>query len=149
MKLVEVVYGDDQPEKSTTEMEALLTKYPNLKGVVSPTTVGIAAAAKVIQTKGVADKVKLTGLGLPSEMREFIVDGTCESFQLWNPPYEGYMAAYMVWAEKNAGFVPKPGATFSAGKLGEIKVEDNGQILTLVNPQLYDKSNIEEYAALF
>ncbi len=58
MKLVATVYGDDQPEKSTTEMEALLANYPNLKGVIAPTTVGIAAAAQVVQPRGIADKVK-------------------------------------------------------------------------------------------
>ena len=38
MSLVATVYGDDQPEKSTTEMEALLANFPNLKGVIAPTT---------------------------------------------------------------------------------------------------------------
>src|SRR3712207_9099014 len=75
MKLVATVYGDDQPEKSTTEMEALLSNYPDLKGVIAPTTVGVAAAAQVVQSRGIADQVKVTGLGLPSEMRDFIKDG--------------------------------------------------------------------------
>lgn len=149
MTLVEVVYGDDQPDKSTTEMEALLTKYPDLKGVIAPTTVGIAAAAKVIQTKGVADQVKLTGLGLPSEMEEFIMDGTCEAMQLWNPPYEGYLGAYMALAMKNDGWYPDEGATIEAGKLGEYTVGADRQILSLTEPMRYDKTNIEEYAALF
>ena len=69
MTLVATVYGDDQPEKSTTEMEALLANFPNLKGVIAPTTVGIAASAQVVQSRGIADQVKVTGLGLPSEMR--------------------------------------------------------------------------------
>lgn len=43
MKLVATVYGDDEPQKSTTECEALLAKYPSLKGIVSPTSVGLAA----------------------------------------------------------------------------------------------------------
>ena len=50
MKLVATVYGDDQPEKSTTEMEALLSNYPDLVGVIAPTTVGVAAAAQVVQS---------------------------------------------------------------------------------------------------
>jgi rhamnose transport system substrate-binding protein len=145
MKLVEVVYGDDQPEKSTTEMEALITKWPNLKGVIAPTTVGIAAAAKVVQTRGIANRIKVTGLGLPSEMKEFIVDGTCPGFQLWDPPAEGYLAIYMVDAEVNAGFKPAPGATFRAGKLNQIKIESNGQILTLPTPKLFDKNNLAEF----
>lgn len=148
MTLVEVVYGDDQPEKSTIEMEALITKYPNLKGVIAPTTVGIAAACKVVQTRGLAEKIRVTGLGLPSEMKEFVLDGTCLGFQLWNPPYEGYLAVYLATAVKG-GFKPEPGATFSAGKLGEYTILENGQILSLVDPMLYDITNIEEYAALF
>jgi rhamnose transport system substrate-binding protein len=51
MKLVDVVYGDDDPQKSTTEAEALLTKYPNLRGIIAPTTVGVAAAAQVVRTR--------------------------------------------------------------------------------------------------
>ena len=67
MTLVATVYGDDQPEKSTTEMEALLANFPNLKGIIAPTTVGIAASAQVVQSRGIADQVKVTGLGLPSK----------------------------------------------------------------------------------
>ena len=89
MKLVATVYGDDQPEKSTTEMEALLANFSNLKGVIAPTTVG-SAAAQVVQSRMIADKVKVTGLGLPSEMRDFIKDGTVEGFQLWSPYNEGW-----------------------------------------------------------
>ncbi len=44
--------------------------------MISPTTVGIAAAAQVVETSGVADKVAVTGLGTPNQMRPFIKDGT-------------------------------------------------------------------------
>ncbi len=91
MKLVATVYGDDKPEKSTTEMEALLSNFPNLKGVIAPTTVGIAAAAQVVQSAASLDKVHVTGLGLPSEMRDFVKDGTVTAFQLWSP-YNGGLA---------------------------------------------------------
>jgi rhamnose transport system substrate-binding protein len=149
MELLEVAYGDDQAEKSVSEMRALLSKYPEIKGLISPTTIGITAACQVVRENGLSGKVKVTGLGLPSEMAEFVLDGTCEGFLLWNPPYEGYMGVYMVWAEKNNGFVPAPGATFTAKKLGEYTIQPNGQILTLENPMLYDRSNIKKYSVLF
>jgi rhamnose transport system substrate-binding protein len=149
MELVALVYGDDQAEKSAAEMEALLAGYPDLKGVIVPTAVGIVAACRVVQSADAAGRVKVTGLGLPSEMAEFVKAGVCESFQLWNPPYEGYIGAYMVWAEANGDFSPDPGAKFSAGKLGEHTVLPNGQILTLEMPMLYDASNIDMYAVLF
>jgi rhamnose transport system substrate-binding protein len=145
MKLVDVVYGDDMPEKSTTEMEALITKWPNLKGVIAPTTVGIAAAAKVVQTRGIANRIKVTGLGLPSEMKEFIVDGSSPGFQLWDPPAEGYLAVYMVDAEVNKGFTPSPGASFQAGKMGTITIQPSGKIFTIARPKLFDKNNLEDF----
>ena len=78
MTLVATVYGDDQPEKSTTEMEALLANFPNLKGVIAPTTVGIAAAAQVVQSRGLAETVKVTGLGLLDGSIKNEVGGTFE-----------------------------------------------------------------------
>jgi rhamnose transport system substrate-binding protein len=148
MKLVDVVYGDDMPEKSTTEMEALITKYPNLKGVIAPTTVGIAAATKVVETRGLAQKIKVTGFGLPSEMKAFVENGSSPGFQLWDPPLEGYLALYMVDAILNKGFKPAPGASFSVGAWGKnqtFKLEPNGQIFTLKEPKLFDKNNLDEF----
>ena len=70
LELVEVAYGDDEPQKSTDQTQALLQNYPDLKVICAPTTVGIAAAAKVLQDQG--SSVKLTGLGLPSEMWYYV-----------------------------------------------------------------------------
>jgi len=44
MKLVKIAYGNDDDQKSFQETQGLLQAYPNLKGIISPTTVGIAAA---------------------------------------------------------------------------------------------------------
>jgi rhamnose transport system substrate-binding protein len=149
MELAELVYGDDNYEKSIAEAEALLDRRPDLKGIIAPTAVGLPAVCKVVRERGLGGTLKVTGLGLPSEMAEFIHDGTCEGFQLWNPPYEGYIGVYLVWAEKKLGFVPAPGAVFQAGRLGDYTILPNGQILTLESPMRYDRSNIGEYAVLF
>jgi rhamnose transport system substrate-binding protein len=148
MNLLEVVYGDDVPEKSTTEMEALITKYPTLKGVIAPTTVAVKAAAKVIQIKGLADKITLTGLGLPSEMREFIKDGTVKEFQLWNPVDEGYLAGYYGVLLVQGKVGTEIGETFNAGRLGEKTIVENpngyGQIITRP-PFTFNASNIDDF----
>ena len=44
IELVDTVYGDDDDQKSFDQTEALLQNHPDLKGIISPTTVGIAAA---------------------------------------------------------------------------------------------------------
>ncbi len=44
MSLVSIVYGDDLREKSYNEAIGLFRSYPDLRGIIAPTTVGIAAA---------------------------------------------------------------------------------------------------------
>ena len=53
VKLVDVVYGDDDDQTSFDKTAALLQSHPNLKGIISPTTVGIAAAARYLSTSTV------------------------------------------------------------------------------------------------
>ena len=91
LKLVETVYGDDDATKSTQQAQALLTKYPNLKVIVAPTTVGILAAAQVVKQAGKSDSVKVTGLGFPNDMKPFVADGTSPVFGLWSVPDLGYL----------------------------------------------------------
>ncbi|MDA3030185.1 MAG: substrate-binding domain-containing protein [Actinomycetota bacterium] len=98
LKLVATVYGDDAPEKSATEASALLAKYPNLKAINAPTTVGIAAAAQVLSTSPRKGKVQVTGLGTPNQMRQYIKDGTVKSFSLWDPGLQGQIAANLIKA---------------------------------------------------
>ena len=85
IKLVKVAYGDDDDQKSFQQMQGLIQAYPNLKGVISPTTVGVAAAARYLSTSPEKGKVKLTGLGFPNQMRKFVENGTVDEFQLWVP----------------------------------------------------------------
>ena len=94
MQLVSTVYGNDDPTTSTQVTEGLLQQYPNLKGIISPTTVGIAAAAAVLDTAKYRGKVQLTGLGTPNSLRKYVNDGTIKGFELWNPADLGYLAAY-------------------------------------------------------
>ena len=145
MTLVATVYGDDQPEKSTTEMEALLANYPNLVGVIAPTTVGIAAAAQVVQSRGIADTVHVTGLGLPSEMRDFIKDGTVSAFQLWSPYNEGWMAVHFALGVLDGSISNEVGATFDVPNLGTITINELNAMNTQAELTKFDASNIDDF----
>ena len=46
LNLVDIVYGDDQSEKSYNQALALIDKYPNMKLIMAPTSVGIVSASK-------------------------------------------------------------------------------------------------------
>ena len=145
MSLVATVYGDDQPEKSTTEMEALLSNYPNLKGVIAPTTVGIAAAAQVVQSRGIADTVHVTGLGLPSEMRDFVKDGTVTAFQLWSPYNEGWLAVHFALGVLDGSIKNEVGGTFDVPNLGTVTINANNSINTQAELTTFNAANIDEF----
>ena len=64
-------------------ISALVDKYPDMKLIMAPTTVGIAAAAKAMTDEGLCDKVKVSGLGLPAEMVAYTKSGCAPEFALW------------------------------------------------------------------
>lgn len=144
MKLVKVAYGDDDDQKSFQQTQGLLRAYPNLKGIISPTTVGIAAAARYIDSSKHQGKVALTGLGTPNQMRKFVKDGTVKQFELWNPSKLGYLSAYAAAALASGQINGKKGQTFSAGKLGKRTVKANGEVI-LGPPTVFDADNIDDF----
>lgn len=150
MELVKVAYGDDLRDKSVSETEALLKSYPELKGIIAPTTVGIAAAGKVLTDKGLAGKIALTGLGLPSEMASYIENGVSPWMYLWNPIDVGYAAGYAS-VELVNGKTGALGETFEIGELGSFEVVEDGdgtQIM-LGDPFKFDSSNINEWKDVY
>ncbi len=144
MKLVSVVYGNDDPTVSTQVTQGLLQQFPNLKGIISPTTVGIAAAAAVLDTAQYRGKIKLTGLGTPNQLRKYVLDGTIEGFELWNPADLGYLAAYAAVNVASGTLTGKAGQTFTAGKLGKFKVGAKSTVL-LGPPFVFNKANIGKF----
>jgi rhamnose transport system substrate-binding protein len=144
MKLVKVAYGNDDDQKSFQETQGLLQAYPNLKGIISPTTVGIAAAARYISPSKYKGKVMLTGLGTPNQLRKFVKDGTISGFELWDPGKLGALAGYAAANLASGTITGKEGDSFDAGPLGKKTVGKDGEIL-LGPPQVFDKANIDNF----
>jgi rhamnose transport system substrate-binding protein len=144
LKLVKVAYGNDDDQKSFTEAQGLLQTYPNLKVIVSPTTVGIAAASRYVSASSYKGKVAITGLGLPNQMRKYVKDGTVKKFALWNPADIGYLAAYAGAAMSSGQITGAEGEKFKAGKLGDYTVGAEGEIV-LGPPTEFTAENIDKF----
>ncbi|BDP44062.1 rhamnose ABC transporter substrate-binding protein (plasmid) [Deinococcus aetherius] len=144
IKLVKIAYGNDDDQKSFTEMQGLMQAYPNLRGVISPTTVGISAAARYLSGSPYKGKVALTGLGTPNQMREFVKNGTVQGFALWNPEDLGYLASYAAAALVSGQIAGKEGEKFGAGKLGQRTVGKDGVVI-LGPLTVFDKGNIDKF----
>ena len=144
IKLVDTVYGDDDDQKSFDQTAALLQNHPDLKGIISPTTVGIAAAARYLSDSADKGQVKLTGLGFPNELRDYVKDGTIDGFALWDVESLGYLAAFTAKALVDGDIKGESGDSFEAGKLGEFTVGDDGVVL-LGDPTVFNADNIDDY----
>ena len=151
LTLVEVAYGDDEPQKSADETQALLQKYPDLKVICAPTTVGIAAGAKTLQD---ADTdVLMTGLGLPSEMADYIGDDkVCPFMYLWNPIDVGRLSAYTSIALVDGEITGATGDQFTAGDMGDytvVEAGDGGTEIIVGPPFAFTPENINDWKDVY
>jgi rhamnose transport system substrate-binding protein len=144
MQLVKIAYGNDDDAKSAQETQALLQAYPNLKGIISPTTVGVAAAARVLTQGKQCGKVQLTGLGLPSQMRTYVKSGCVKKVGLWSETDFGYLAEYVAHNVLAGKLTNAAGQTFKAGHLGTRKVIA-GHTVILSKPLVFTKANIDKF----
>ena len=145
LKLVDTVYGDDDATKSTNEANGLLQKHPDLKAIVAPTTVGILAAAQVVKQAGSA--VKVTGLGLPNDMKAFVADGTSPKFGLWSVPDLGYLTYYVAAKLISGEISGAPGESFSVPGLNGDQPYTIGEksVVILGPPFEFNADNIDQF----
>lgn len=155
LELVGVYYGDDEYQKSVDQTDAILSENPDVKVICAPTTVGIMAAAKVVEDKGLAGQVKVTGLGLPSEMADYIGDGddnSCPYMFLWNPIDLGKLAGYTAIALVNGVITGAEGDSFTSpeGTTYEVTAaSDGGTEIILGPPYGFNPENIEEWKSVY
>lgn len=144
MQLVKIAYGNDDDQTSFNDTLALLQAYPNLKGIISPTTVGIAAAARAIESVHKGGQVALTGLGTPNQMRQYVTDNTVKAFELWDPGNLGYLAYYVAALLVQGKIKGTVGETFTAGKLGSFTI-GTGNVVLLGPPTVFNSANISQF----
>ncbi len=123
----------------------ILKEYPNIKGIIAPTTIAVAAAAQVIQQQGVCSKYVVTGLGDPDQMKSYITSGCVKEVALWSFSREGQVAACTMHALLTKKITGKTGQTYSCpGGLGSFTVASGG-VVTAGPPEVFSKSNLSAF----
>ncbi len=145
LQLVDTVYGDDDPQKSTTQAQALLQAHPNLKVIVAPTTVGILAAAEVVSQAGKSNDIKVTGLGFPKQMAAYVKDGTSPEFGLWSVPDLGYLTFFVADALVKGTITGAVGDELTVPSLNDGKPYTIGENNTIIlgPPLTFNAENID------
>jgi rhamnose transport system substrate-binding protein len=144
LNLVDTVFGNDDDQVSQQQAQGLLQAHPNLAVIVSPTSVGIASAAKVLEDTGNAGKVQLTGLGTPNSLKAYVKDGTIKEFALWNVENLGYLTYYVAAKLVSGEITGAPGQAFSVPTLGDYTIGDKSSVV-LGPPQVFNADNIDQF----
>lgn len=151
IELVDTVYGDDQAEVSYNRALGLIDQYPDLGLIMAPTTVGIQSAAKAMQDEGLCEQVKVSGLGLPSEMVSYTMNGCAPEFALWDFRDLGYLTYQTAYGLATGQLTGEIGETFTAGRMGDFTIEEDpgrpGSRRVLMGPfTVYTSENVEAAA---
>ena len=152
LRLVDIAFGEDNAQLSKTRVEAILEQYPDLKVLCVPTVVGMRAAAEVLAESG--SDVKLTGLGMPSEMADYMTgrDPLCPVMYLWDPGDMGQLSAYVSMALTDGAITGASGEVLVTPDGTQYKIEEStmgGSEIIVGEPQKFTPENIGQWKDVF
>jgi rhamnose transport system substrate-binding protein len=132
----------DSAADATTSLQSALAAYPTVTGIISPTTVAIAAAAQYLTTNNLCSKYVLTGLGDPDQMEPFMTtaNNCVHSFALWNFTQEGVVAACAMHYVLAGTLTGKTGQSFKCNGVKETVLP--GQTISAGNAEVYTSANV-------
>jgi len=134
--LQDLMPGEDQ-NLCREQTRQVIGATPDLKGIVGLTSKALPGAAEAVKQAGKSGSIVVTGLGLPSEVKEHVNDGTVKKFLLWSPIDLGYLAVHTAKAAKDGSL--KDGS-FTFGRLKNIAIK-NTEVL-LGPPMEFTKENV-------
>jgi rhamnose transport system substrate-binding protein len=154
LMLVNIVYGEDDYDITYEKTQMLIDSYPELAMIIAPTAAGIPAVAECIVQNGLDGRIKVTGLGMPSQMAAYIGnDKVCPYFFLWDLDEVGRLTAYAAIALVNGRISGEIGETLSAGDSDEYLITEDPfggtEIVLKADPVRFDQNNIDEWRNIF
>jgi len=145
LNMVAVVYGDDVSDKSYREAAALIQQHPDLAVLVSISSVGMVATARAVEDRGLTGRIKVTGLGLPSELVGYVEKGVVPKFAIWNPVDLGYSTMQVAVRLVRGDDPAKP---IYMSRMGEVTFGADG-VGAMSKPFIFDITNVGPYAKIF
>ena len=82
--LDERVVDDSDADIAYNKTKELIQKYPDLKGILGTGSFDAPGAARAIQEMGLTGQVFAISVAMPSEVADYINDGTLQSVALWD-----------------------------------------------------------------
>jgi ABC-type sugar transport system substrate-binding protein len=144
IELVDVRYtSGGSSEAALQQAQELMTKYPDIKGLVAVASTTVPGVAQAVESAGKTGEVAVIGYGSPNTVRPFIKSGVMKESVLWNPRDLGYLTVWaMVQFVKGNELKPENGVP---GLDKKVKWFPKEKILLLGPPLIIDKNNVDDY----
>lgn len=142
LKMVALRPCDDLKDRAQAEATTLLGAHPNLNLIMAICSPAVPGAAEAVKQAGKAGKVKVIGLGLPSENRRYVKDGVTDSVILWKTEDLGYLTIHAAKALVDGSLV-SGAKSFKAGTLGDFEIA--GDNILLGKPFIFNRDNIDQF----
>jgi rhamnose transport system substrate-binding protein len=154
LMLVNIVYGEDDYQTTYEKTQYLIETSPDLALIIAPTAAGIPAVAECINQNGLGQRIKVTGLGMPSQMAEYIgYDQVCPYMFLCDLDEVGKLTAYAAIALENGTISGKAGDKLLAGEMGEYSITGDpfggSEIALQAEPIRFDETNIDHWKNIY
>jgi len=153
LEMLQIAYTDDSAENCYDQALAMIQKYPDLEMFSCPHSIAIVQACKAILDEGLEDKIKVSGLGLASEMETFCLEGISPTFALWSFYDLGYLAYMLTYRMLTGEIKGEAGETFDAGRMGTYEITPDPVrgvgLRVLMGPfKIYTAENVSIDAAI-
>ncbi len=127
MKIAVLRACDDLQKKAFDETATILNAYPDVKVILAICSPAVPGAAEAVKQSGRKD-VKVVGLGLPNDNKQYVHEGITPAVVLWNTMDLGYLTVYTATAVVRGKLMPED-KTLAAGRLGEVKIQGDNVLL--------------------
>ncbi len=144
IEIVDIRYTQGgSSEQALKQAQELMTRYPDLKGIIAVASSTIPGVAQAVQQEGKAGKVKVIGYGSPATVKPFVEAGVMEESVLWDAEELGYLT---VWAGKMAA----EGKEFEEvneieGISNPVTWDAENKTLLLGDPLIITKDNVDDF----
>ena len=144
IEIVDIRYTQGgSSEQALKQAQELMTRYPDLKGLVAVASSTIPGVAQAVQQEGKAGEVAVIGYGSPATVKPFIESGVMKQSVLWNAYDLGYLT---VWAGKMAAEGKEFEATNQIECIADpVTWDAENKILLLGQPLIIDKDNVNDF----
>lgn len=133
------LYNDDDKTKAITQAVGVLQKNPDLAGIACANSPSPPGAAQALIQTGRGGKVKVWGLSLPSENKDYIKKDIVTGLMLWDPAKLTGLTTILVNDALN-GKMPVDGTDYP----GYGKISVKGKVVLMPGVTI-TKANIDQF----